>query len=113
MMMMMMMMLVLMCIQEPDICDKRTVYQCMWRGCSSRFYSSDDVELHVRSQHLSYVFISHARPQIVLGAFLRPSEPKFESKGRELGWGSWEEADRVPACLWVWGGVFSLVSGGR
>jgi len=35
--------------------EKRTAYQCMWHGCCARFYSCDDVESHVRLQHLSYV----------------------------------------------------------
>jgi len=30
----------------------------MWRGCSCRFNSSDDVESHIHCEHLSYVICS-------------------------------------------------------
>ena len=44
-----------------------TVYQCMWRGCRCTFHCVDDVESHVRDQHLSYV----SSPQIYRVAQLK------------------------------------------
>ena len=59
-------------LQDASSSEKKTVYQCMWRGCSCRFDSSDDVESHIRSEHLSYVFMfnsySHSSSNVVASA---------------------------------------------